>query len=75
MDSLVVDAADEEITLESLRRAVLNEVHSPELLPFENAIVEHFSSMIAQVCQSNSRFEGHKSQQTSQNQWIPFTPH
>lgn len=41
--------AEEDFSMENLRRAVLNEIFSPELLPFEPYLVDYLTSQIEQV--------------------------
>jgi GINS complex subunit 4 len=47
MDSFLdQDDFEEDITLERLRRSVLNEIASPELLPYQTSVMEHFLSRL-----------------------------
>lgn len=43
------DDGEEEITLAHLRRSVLNEIASPELLPFQQSVVDHFGYQLKEV--------------------------
>jgi len=50
MDSLTrTELGHEDITIEHLRRSVVNEIASPELLPFEKVLFEHYSSLLKEV--------------------------
>lgn len=43
------EVEDGDITISHLRRAVVNEINSPELLAYEQDIMDHFTSLMKEV--------------------------
>jgi hypothetical protein len=57
---------DEEITIEYLRRSVVNEITCPELLPYERSMMDHFNSLLKEVRSRELRFLSSNSQNDQQ---------